>query len=274
LTVSGEYPAFSERFGADVAGDGERVQEHLTWSQESPVSLIRSVRAARECARAIRDVLSLDTWEAINELFHFFELPESRALYDEHRDALYQTVRKSTQLTLGLVRSTMLHDEPMSFLWLGVMIERAAQIARMLDMHPHTMERERAHDIIQVALWLSLLRASSGADAFMKQHRGRVSAQAVVTFLLHEPSFPRSILYCLTQARALLQKIWPNNDRPSTTRLAALIAWLEEQRVVMGGDTVHRVLTHIVDESAIICENVATEIQHPPRERASSGGAS
>ena len=71
-------------------------------------------------------------------------------------------MRRSTQLILGLVRSTMLHDEPMSFLWLGVMIERAGQTARILDMHHHTMEREAAHDIVQMALWMSLLRACSG----------------------------------------------------------------------------------------------------------------
>ena len=120
-----------------------------------------------------------------------------KQLYADNREEFYRHVRKSTQLTLGLVRSTMLHDEPISFLWMGVMLERAAQTARILDMHHHTMEQEHAHDIVQAALWMSLLRACSGAEGFMKKHQGRVTAQTMVAFLLFEPDFPRSLRYCL-----------------------------------------------------------------------------
>jgi uncharacterized alpha-E superfamily protein len=267
VIVSGEYPAFCEQFGAAAAGEGERVQEYLTWSSDG-TSLFSSVLAARECGRVIRDVLSLDAWEAVNELYHFLQEEQTRRLYREHRDELYRRVRQSTQLTLGLVRSTMLHDEPMSFLWLGAMIERANQVARLLDMHHHTIEAEgsadKAHDIVQVALWLSLLRASSGAEAFMKLHRGRVSAQALISFLLFESSFPRSLHYCLRSCRAILRDIWPKAEHASTARLEALIAWLEQQRGRVGSD-IHALLTHIIDETAEVCTRISTEIQGPPR---------
>jgi uncharacterized alpha-E superfamily protein len=272
VIVSGEYPSFVERFGPDSAGDGERVQEELTWSLDSSVSLMSSVKAARESARIIRDALSLDTWEAINELYHFLHRDLARQLYRENREELYRTVRRSTQLTLGLVRSTMLHDEPMSFLWLGAMIERAGQVARMLDMHHHTMEREHAHDIVQVALWMSLLRACSGAEAFMKKHQGRVSAQALVSFLLFEQSFPRSLRYCLKSSRSLLRTIWPasesagaGGERAPTARVDALVQWLDGQKAAIEGGDIHEILTHIVDETAAICTLVSTEIEGPPR---------
>jgi uncharacterized alpha-E superfamily protein len=272
IIVSGEYPSFCERFGAEAVGQGEKVQEHLTWSLESGVSLVSSVRAARESARVIRDVLSLDTWEAINELYHFLGREQTQQLYRENREELYRSVRRSTQLVLGLVRSTMLHDEPMSFLWLGAMIERAGQVARLLDMHHHTIVAEgtqrQAHDIVQVALWLSLLRASSGAEAFMKLHQGRVSAKALVSFLLFESGFPRSLRYCLTSSRKLLEAIWPDREHGhgSLTRLDALLTWLEEQQEIIDDhEDIHALLTHIVDEAAAICTLVSTEIQGPPR---------
>jgi len=280
VIVSGEYPSFCERFGAEAAGDGERVQEHLTWSLDSGGSLLSSVRAARECARTIRDVLSLDTWEAINELHHFLGRDSTRQIYRENREELYRSVRRSTQLTLGLVRSTMLHDEPMSFLWLGAMIERAGQVARLLDMHHHTIamegEREHAHDIVQVALWLSLLRACSGTEAFMKKHQGRVSAQSLVWFLLFEPSFPRSLRYCLRSSRSLVRDIWSDapghkGERPSLARLDALLGWLDEQKALLDGvGDIHALLTHIVDETAAICAHVSTEIKGPPRAQRSA----
>ncbi len=271
VIVSGEYPSFCERFGEAAAGDGERVQEYLTWSTEG-TSLLSSVQSARESARVIRDVLSLDAWETVNELYHFLRDDETQKLYREHRDELYRQVRQSTQLTLGLVRSTMLHDEPMSFLWLGAMIERAGQVARLLDMHHHTIEAESvaersgeiAHDIVQVALWLSLLRASSGVEAFMKLHQGRVSAQALSSFLLFETSFPRSLHYCLRSCRTLLRDIWPSGEHASVTRIEALLAWLERQRGGVGSD-VHALLTHIIDETAEVCTRVTAEIKGPPR---------
>jgi uncharacterized alpha-E superfamily protein len=265
VIVSGEYPHFCELFGAEATGDGEKVQDYLTWSRDNAVSLARSVEGARTTGRAIRDVLSLETWEAINELYHFMSGEEVKRVYRDDREQLYRTVRRSTQLVLGLVRSTMLHDEPMSFLWLGVMLERAGQVARLLDMHHHTMELEHAHDIVQVALWMSLLRACSGAQEFMKLKRsGRVSARALVSFLVFEPKFPRSLRYCLQSALSTLHQIWPGDDRQSRAALAGLLKWLDGQQQIESAD-IHELLTHIIDESTNICGLITAEIQGPPR---------
>jgi len=260
VIVSGEYPNFLEKFGPDSAGDGEKVQDYMTWNPENPVSLITTVRAARESARIIRDVLSIDTWESTNELYHFLNSDASKALYADNREDLYRTLRRHTQLTLAHVRGTMLHDEPMSFLWLGVMLERVGQLARTLDMHHHTMEREQAHEVVQTALWLSLLRANSGQEAFMKTRQGRVSATAVVHFLLHEPTFPRSLTYCLRSAQKTITDIWPTpSDRPSHSRLTTLISHLESTKPTTG-PTIHSLLTHVVDETAAISTAINTEI--------------
>lgn len=268
VIVSGEYPAFSKLHGEAAAGDGELVQDHMTWNAENGVSLLSSVRAARESARVIRDTLSLDTWEEINELYHFLEKPATRQLFDDNREEFYRRVRRSTQLTLGLVRSTMLHDLPMSFLWLGVMLERVGQTARILDMHHHTMEREHAtHDIVQAALWLSLLHACSGSEAFMKKHQGRVSAPAVATFLVLEPTFPRSLRYCLRSARKIIDDIWPpssNFVRPSVARLSALLDRLDAS-TIREGARIHDLLTNVVDETAAVCAAVGEEIRGKPQ---------
>jgi uncharacterized alpha-E superfamily protein len=272
VIVSGEFPTFCERFGAEAAGDGERVQEYLTWSHDSSVSLWTSVRAARESARVIRDVLSLDTWEAINALYLFLGRDSARELYRDNREELYRSVRRSTQLILGLVRSTMMHDEPMSFLWLGTMVERAGQVARMLDVHHHTMQVEHPHDIVKVALLLSLLRACSGSEAFMKWHQGRVSSAALLSFLLFERGFPRSIAYCLRSSRGLLRSIWPDG-RPSVERLDVLLRWLDEQHETIDDADVHALLTHIVDETSAICSLVSVDIRGTTGPSAAGGGS-
>jgi len=94
----------------------------MTWEPENLVSLRSSVRAARESARVIRDVLSLEAWEEVNELYIWLGSDDAQTLYRQNREQFYRRVRKSTQLVLGLVRSTMLHDTPMSLLWAGAML--------------------------------------------------------------------------------------------------------------------------------------------------------
>jgi uncharacterized alpha-E superfamily protein len=263
VIVSGEEAPFVERHGREALGHGELVQEYMTWSKESQVSLATSVRAARECARAVRDQLSLELWEEINELYLWLGRESTETLYNENREEFYRNVRRSTQLILGLVRSTMLHGEPMRFLWLGVMLERGGQTARILDMHHHTMMRESAHDIVRMALWMSLLRACSGAESFMKKHQGRVSAQSMVEFVLFENAFPRSIRYCLKAAGEQISRIWTEPTHTSRKRLASLLAWLESQEKEVELGQIHPLLTYVVDETAAICSRISEEIQGP-----------
>jgi len=245
VIVSGEEAPFVERHGREALGNGELVQEYMTWSREE-----------------------------INELFLFLGRETTETLYWENREEFYRAVRRSTQLILGLVRSTMLHGDAMRFLWLGVMMERTAQTARILDMHHHTMMREAAHDIVRMALWMSLLRACSGAEGFMKKHQGRVSAQSMVEFVLFEPGFPRSLKYCLKAASEQLSRIWTEPTHTSRARLASLIAWLDSQKHEFEIGQIHPVLTYVVDESAAICSKISEEIQGPPRlPRVSDPGA-
>ncbi|HEX3695477.1 MAG TPA: alpha-E domain-containing protein [Polyangia bacterium] len=275
VTVSGQYEDFTERFGVDAAGHGEVVQQYMTWALENPVSVRNSVRAAREGARSIREVLSSDIWQATNELFLWFVGEEASTQFKQDRDGLYRNVRKATQLCLGLVRSTMLHDTPMDFLWLGVLLERLGQTARILDMHHHMMggspaggQHQDEHQIVQTALWLSLLRACSGFDAFMRQHQGRVSRAAVVSFLIFENRFPRSLRYCLRSALAMAQRIWPASDARAdggaVERLQALDHWLDAQQKQSPPTSIHELLTHIVDQTSLTCQAVQRGMSGQP----------
>ena len=160
VIVSGQYPEFSAKLGGESAGNGEVVQRYMTWAPENPVSIRCSVRAAREGARSIREVIGGDIWQATNELYLWFMGEAAASQYLQDRDEVYREIRRGTQLCLGLVRSTMLHDEPMDFLWLGVLLERIGQTARTLDMHHHIQgAAEGQGPLLQTALWLSLLRA-------------------------------------------------------------------------------------------------------------------
>ncbi|NVB77713.1 MAG: alpha-E domain-containing protein [Kofleriaceae bacterium] len=271
VVVSGEEDEFRERVaeGADhhpAWGDGEIVQRFMVWDEQNGVSLDRSISGARWNARSIREVLSLEAWETVNEL-HLWFTTEAQGVYAHQRDAFYQHVRRSTQLTLGLLRSTMLHDEPLDFIWLGVLLERVSQTARMLDVHHHAFTNlYKRHDLVETALWLSLLRALSGSEAYMKRSAGRISSDAVARFLICEDAFPRSIAYCVHSAYDRLCDIRPpeKHELPggmSLERLRVLDAWVTARtKDPLAGSSVHDLLTHVVDEVHAICGTLGKEL--------------
>ena len=265
VIVAGEEARFGARFGPEAAEDGDRVQAYLTWDQETGVSIQRSVAAARDNARSIREVVSLETWEALNALYLWMGSPRARVEWREDRHSFYRRIRTSMQSLQGIVRGTMLFDDAMHFMLLGVMLERAGQTARILDVHHHAFQALGSHEVIETALWLALLRACSGFEPFMKVHRGRVGPPAVARFLVVDPIFPRSVRFSLRAAVSRFERLRPpaEVDLPgarSAARLGALASWvgaLEKDFDVAG---LHELLTHVVDETAAIAGVIGTEL--------------
>jgi uncharacterized alpha-E superfamily protein len=265
--VAGEEGAFRERWGDAVFEDGEKIEETLTWDDETGVSIKRSVGAARWNARTIREAVSLEAWEATNELHLWMSSDGARTEFTHHRFDFYRRVRSGTQLLLGLLRSTMLHDEPLDFIWLGVMLERVSQTARILDVHHHAFTTASArHEVVATSLWLSLLRSLSGFEPFMKRHQGKVTSDMVVRFLVGEERFPRSVAYCVRAAYERLSGIRPPaaTDLPGGQTLERLRILDELVRAHRGelreGEDVHELLTTVVDETHAIFDSLGREL--------------
>jgi uncharacterized alpha-E superfamily protein len=139
------------------------------------------------------------------------------------------------------------------------MLERTGQTARILDVHHHAFSAAasgdaEAHPVVEVSLWLSLLRACYGFESFMKSHRGPVTGQAVSSFLIWEPRFPRSVRHCLQRARERLAQIHPEGSPAlrGQERLRALEAWEDEE--------LHQTLTKVVVEIDAACDEIGIEL--------------
>lgn len=273
LVAFGQEPQFVERHGHGAAGDGEAVQRYMSFDEENQASLRRSIAAARDNARSIREVVSLEVWETVNELHLWASREAAENDWAGDRYGFYRKVRQHVQLALGLTQSTMLHDTPLDFIWLGLMLERIGQTARTLDVH-HLAFAEATgagapalgRQVVETALWLSLLRACSGFEPFMKVNQGRVTSEAVVRFLMFEPRFPRSIRHCAFSAYVRLCDIRPPESQTlpggeSLDRLQALLQWVSESALdplEMG--QVHDLLTRVVEETAGICNGIGKEL--------------
>ena len=269
VVVSGEEERFGARFGAGM-DDGEAVQRYLSWDEENLCSIARSIGAARENARSIREVVSLETWEALNELHLWMARADARTRYGSDRDGFYRQVRRACQLAMGLLQGTMLHDDPYHFIVLGTMLERAGQTARLLDVHHHALTQLATHQVVETAVFLALLRACSGFEPFMKRNRGPVTTLAVASFLVLDPNFPRSIRFSVAGAYGRLALMRPASSvgspgAESLERLRALDAWIAAQRpAALEAGSIHALLTRVVDESAGICDAIGRELLGQP----------
>lgn len=278
LITEDEEGSFIRLRSAEALADGEAVQEFLCFNPQVHASLLCSIGAARENARSIRETISLEAWESINELHLWMQSPAARASFDEERYGFYRHIRREVQLCLGLLRGTMLQDLPLDFIWLGVVLERTGQTSRILDVHHHafTIASEAgepvgsaAPAVVHLSHWLSLLRACYGFEPFMKTHHGPVTGQAVARFLLFEQRFPRSVRHCLRRARETLARIRPaSSGLPvllSFQRLVVAEAWLE---VLASGPfeyaSLHEILTRVIDESQGACNEISLELLGAP----------
>jgi uncharacterized alpha-E superfamily protein len=272
ILVAGEGVRFVGLFGESALGDGALVRRYMVWEESNLVSLLSSFALARENARSIRDVLSLEVWEAVNELHWWLASSEARSLSVDDAFAFFTRVQRGAQLILGLLRSTMLHDVPLDFTWLGVLLERTDQTARMLDVHHHTLgaltrsEGGAPDPLAEIALWLSLLRSRSGFEPFVKVNRGRVTADLVARFLIFERRFPRSVAYCVRSALSRLEDIRPPSE-PSLpgaeawSRLSRLDAWLSGcADSELPPAQIHDLLVRVVDEVGATSEAMAREL--------------
>jgi len=235
----------------------DNVQEFMTWDRDNPFSIASSLYWARENARIIREVISGEMWERMNFYHLWMQNGAARHAYDAGRVDFYAQVRRINQLLHGICDSTMSHGEAWAFFQLGTHLERASQMARIMDVKYH-MLLPRLEDVgtpADNAHWLAILMSCSGYEPFHKKTRALPidPATAVAEFLIFDESFPRSIHRCLWECETAAAAVAGNPvGRESTEaelRIAKLVAWLDArtvQDVIREG--LHESLTHIVDE--------------------------
>jgi uncharacterized alpha-E superfamily protein len=169
-----------------------------------------SLRAARENARALRAVISTEMWNQLNEFYNRF-LIVSDAELDPIR--LWRTcahIKDGCYAQIGVAESTLYRDEGWRFFRLGLMIERADQTSRLLDVkfaQLATGVGSTHGGAVDATFWSLVLRSATAYQAFTRLEPRGADPNRVARFLLANPSHPRSVAYSVTQMGALLDEL-------------------------------------------------------------------
>ncbi len=259
VIVSGEEKRFLKRTAEASVDDGETVQHYLTWEEDNPSSLASSLREARDNARTIRETVSLEMWETLNDLWVWFNDRAARRMYDRDRHEFYARLRDQCLLFHGIAQATMLHEDPFEFMRLGTALERAGQTARVLDIKHHSVgpTEGEVETPVEAAQWVATLRFCSGIEPFLKREDMPLSGKSVADFLLFDLAFPRSVLHNLLRVRNFLNLVRPPLPTPIGQASHAIISETIEGLEAMDIDRVleaglHETLTSVVSATASI----------------------
>jgi uncharacterized alpha-E superfamily protein len=230
----------------------ETVIQRLVLAEDQDASIVASVRAGRELARTVREVISADMWEVINTLHLELRDVDVTSLRAAPH-SLYELVKSRVALFWGVQAQTMLRDEAHAFLEAGHQLESATMMVRMLrvSLREELSDADPSSTIRRDEGAVSLLLSTGGLDAFRRLERGPHDAASVARFLLGERTYPHSVAAALDVLRDSLDEVDSDPRRsPPLLRLARLSAEIEFRGGGGVADDVGGLLFDVQDELA------------------------
>lgn len=210
-----------------IMGCGEIFDEHYQEANERNVvkfliadkryhsSIISTLSQAREDMRTTRAIIPQGAWETLNNLYFFAVDNVSNGLTRSGRYQYLKKIIRQCQMLSGTLSGSMSHDMTYDFVRIGMNIERADMTTRVLDVRasnllPMQVEDLKPFDDIQ---WKSVLESIAAYQMYRRHVHVRVKGTAVLSYLLQDAKFPRSVYYCLAEIENCLRKL-PSNESP------------------------------------------------------------
>jgi uncharacterized alpha-E superfamily protein len=240
IYTTGDQEKFEELYGEY---NQRNVIDFLAFDSNNGNSIISCLRAARENARTVREMISSMMWEELNKFFLSVRAAASDQSILESPYEFFNQIILASHLLEGITDGTMSHGEPWHFAHLGRMLERADKTSRILDVKyfillPNVGDVGTNIDTIQ---WGALLESASALEMYRKRH-GRISPEDVAEFLILDREFPRAMHHCLIESEKSLNAIFGRrDDRVYNTaeqrlgRLRADVNYSQIREIIDGG---------------------------------------
>ncbi len=226
VATSGDDEDFNKRY---TVADERTVVKFLTFDDKNPNSIAQCIFRARENARTVREVIPVEMWEKINELYHLTQ-SQSRKRSVADLASFYKEVRQSGHLFTGLMENTMSREQGRQFAHLGQMLERADKAARLIDVKyflllPGADYVDSAYDAVQ---WGAVLKSVDALEMYRQQFH-TINYKDVTQFLLFSKAFPRSILFSLDMAEQALASLPGDGTKKAVSDMAALTSMIRAE---------------------------------------------
>jgi uncharacterized alpha-E superfamily protein len=189
----------------------------------------------------VRDRISKEMWQGMNELWLIVDTRLKSPLPPERAGAFYTVVRNEVARFHGLTSSTMMRGEAYGFYLLGTYLERADMTARILDVKYHILLPDAAMvgSPLDYYQWAALLKSLSGFEAYRRKYHTGMRPIDVAQHAIFEGDFPRSLQFAVDRIQRALEMIGApaagSQSRDAVEHLAALLAHHSAEIVLREG---------------------------------------
>jgi uncharacterized alpha-E superfamily protein len=198
---------------------------NLLFDREDDGSVITSLSRARENARQVRDQITTETWERLNLLHLRITSRDAELAFSTGSASFLHSIIADLHLFKGAADATMSHGEGWRFLLVGVYLERAQLIARLLDIaFGEGAKGVATPDYIGQ---MSLLRMACALEPYLRVYTSDIQPQFITEFLLFDEEFPRSIRFATARIEEHLTTLVKHADtsgRAGPERLAGRLS--------------------------------------------------
>lgn len=205
----------------------------LAFDLENPNSMFSCISNARENSRMVREKITKESWEKLNELYLFMKEGAEKKVWElDDPRSFINDVKYGIQLLYGISDNSVARTDGWHYLRLGQYLERADKTSRILDVKYHILlpSIQEVGSTIDILHWMALLKSVSGFNIY-RQVYGSIDPKSIVEFLVLNKYFPRSIYFCLTEAEECLHRLTNSTGRgfknTSEKRLGSLCSQLE-----------------------------------------------
>ncbi len=210
----------------NVVLNEEEVLYNIGLNPNVPYSIISNVKYVRENANSARDVISTELYESINKFYHFVlnydvETFTKRGLYD-----FTVNVTEMTAILRGKIRGTLLHDEVYAIILMGLNIERATQIIRIINAKYHDALKAKGSygDTIANSFeWVTLLKCAESYDMMRRFYKKTPNSISTLEFLILNSDCPRSVMNSLNQVHKHIRVV-DQSKHPSKNSTSFLVS--------------------------------------------------
>jgi uncharacterized alpha-E superfamily protein len=188
----------------------ENVIQFLVGMDGNPHSIKACIETARTNARAVRTAITTEMWEILNGAWNDIQRTKRADMMKTEEMSRFLARVMETSLRFdGAAYRTMLRTDAYWFQRLGTFVERADNMARLLDVKYHVLlpEKEAVGGGLDYFQWASILRSVNALTSYHWVYRRSVEPWLVADFLILRPEQPRSLVSCYTALYEYLDKI-------------------------------------------------------------------
>lgn len=226
---------------------------------DNPSSIYACLRACRENARAVRGSLTTELWETINLTWLTLLRDLDEGVLERNPEQFFEWIKRRAHLVRGVTENTMLVDEALHFMRLGSQLERADNMARMLDVRFHEHEalpggataaqgKALDADAGEFYRWSAILSCVSALEVYRKVYRDVVTPSRVAELLVLNTTLPSSLVALVRGVRESLARVANGRSAETERQAGLLLAELEYGRIedILRGPGLHRFLTNFL----------------------------